>query len=128
MAGCLQGCWGGDNTNIEGHKKKAKEIEDSLGKLLPDPDGKHVVAIVELTYGIAQHSIASGMENKYGKHLDTHAGLPRELRRLGAIDIAMIFETIDMFRAGRWYGSKGNGDVVQQCLEFIEKIEEWASK
>lgn len=100
-AGCLQGCWGGDNTNIEGHKKKAKEIEDSLGKLLPDPDGKHV---------------------------DTHAGLPRELRRLGAIDIAMIFETIDMFRAGRWYGSKGNGDVMQQCLEFIEKIEEWASK
>ena len=30
---------GGDNTNIEGHKKKAKEIEDSLGKLLPELEG-----------------------------------------------------------------------------------------
>lgn len=119
---------GGDNTNIEGHKKKAKEIEDSLCKLLPDPDGKHVVAIVELTYGIAQHLIASGMENKYGKHLDTHVGLPRELRRLGAIDTATIFETTDMFRAGRWYGSKGNGNIVEQCLKFIEKIKNWSSK
>jgi hypothetical protein len=114
--------------NAEGHKKKAEEIETSLNKLLPDPAGIHVVAIVELTYGILQHLVAFGMESKYGKHLDTHVGLPRELRMVGEIDAAVIFETMDMFRAGRWYGSKGNGDIVEQCLDFINKIKEWVSK
>ena len=38
--------------DIDGHKKKADEIENSLNELLPDPNGQHVVAIVELTYGL----------------------------------------------------------------------------
>jgi len=47
--------------NAEGHKLKAGEIKRSLEKLLPDKKGIHVVAIVELTYGILQHLIAYGM-------------------------------------------------------------------
>ena len=35
--------------NVEGHRKKVKELERSLDKLLPDPEGENVVAIVELT-------------------------------------------------------------------------------
>ena len=50
--------------NADGHKRKAQEIENSLQELLPDPDGKHVVAIVELTYGLLQRMIAVGMKNK----------------------------------------------------------------
>lgn len=112
--------------NAEGHKKKAVEIEESVKKLLPDPKGKNVVAIVELTYGILFHLIAYGMERKYSKHLDTHVGLPRELRRLGESSIAESFATLDTFRAGRWYGSKENGDVVKRCLQIIEQVRKWA--
>ena len=108
--------------NVEGHRKKVKELERSLDKLLPDPEGENVVAIVELTYGISLHLIAAGMEKKYGRHLDTHVGLTRELRKLGEVGIAEIFEMLDTFRAGRWYGSKGNGEVVNKCLEFIDNI------
>jgi len=97
--------------NAEGHKKKAEEIKASLNRLLPDPEGKNVVAIVELTYGILLHLIAFGTESKYGKHLDTYVSLPRELRKLEENEVAIIFETLDIFRAGRWYGSRGNGEV-----------------
>ncbi|MEN4018376.1 MAG: hypothetical protein PQ975_00620 [Methanobacterium sp.] len=111
--------------NEEGHKKKAEEIESALNELLPDPEGKYVVAITELTYGILQHLIAYNMETKYGRHLDTHVGLPRELRKAQETEIAEIFETLDSLRVGRWYGSKGNGDVVKKCLELIAKVKEW---
>ena len=60
--------WG--NMNAEGHKKKADELGDSFDKLLPDPEGEHVVAIGELTHGAAIHLIVFGMENKYNKHPD----------------------------------------------------------
>lgn len=112
--------------NAEGHLDKANEIQRSLDKLFPDLKGENVVAVVELTYGVAQHLIAYGMEKKHGLHLDTHVGLPRELRRIGEEDIATIFENLDTFRAGRWYGKKGNGDIVKQCVEFIAKIKKWA--
>ena len=112
--------------NVDGHKKKVAELENSLNELLPDPEGKHVVAVVELTYGILLHMIAIGMETKHGMHSDTHVGLPRELRNVGETNIAEIFGMLDSFRAGKWYGSKGNGQVVRKCLEFIEKVKKWA--
>jgi len=99
--------------NVDGHKKKVKELECSLNGLLPDPEGQHVAAIVELSYGILFHMIAIGMETKHGKHLDTHIGLSRELRKIGETNIAEIFGMMDSFRAGRWYGSKGNGKIVK---------------
>lgn len=111
--------------NIEGHRRKAEELERSLNRLLPDPDGEHVVAIVEITYGILLHLIAAGMERKYGRHLDTHVGLPRELRKLGEVEIAEIFEMLNTFRAGRWYGSKGDGEIVKKCMEFIRMVKRW---
>lgn len=112
--------------NADGHKAKASEIKSSLEELLPDEEGKHVVAIVELSYGILQHLIAYGMEQKYGRHLNSHVGLCKELRNLGEDPIAQIFESIDTLRAGRWYGGKGNGQVVNKCLEYINEIDKWA--
>jgi len=93
--------------------------------LLPDKEGKHVASIVELTYGLLQHLIAYGMEKKYGRHLNTHVGLCRELRELGEDRIAEIFEKMDTFRHGRWYGGKGNGDISNECKKIIGEIEEW---
>ena len=81
--------------NADGHRKKAGEIESSLKELLPDSEGRHVVAVVELTFGILLHWIAFGMEKKFGKHMDTHVGLPRELRRLGERRVAEVFELFD---------------------------------
>ena len=112
--------------NIDGHRKKVKELENSLNELLPDPEGRHVVAIVELTYGILLHMIAIGMETKHERHLDTHVGLPRELRRVGETNIAELFGMLDSFRAGRWYGSKGNGKIVNKCLKIIKQVKKWA--
>jgi hypothetical protein len=111
--------------NAEGHRKKANEIKGSLEKLFPDKEGKHVVAVVELTYGILQHLISYGMEKKYGRHLNTHVGLCKELRTLGEDAIAEIFESIDTLRHGRWYGGKGNGNIVKKCLELIKEVEKW---
>jgi len=111
-----------------GSQNKTEEIERSLNKLLPDGEGNNVVAIVELTYGILLHLIAAGMERKYGKHLDTHVGLPKELRLVGEGEVAETFESINRFRAGRWYGSKGNGEVVKECLESIDKIKKWIER
>ena len=71
--------------DAKGHKEKAEEIKKSLEKLLPDEEGVHVVAVVELSYGILQHLIAYGMEQKYGRHLNTHIGLCKELRELGEV-------------------------------------------
>lgn len=112
--------------DAEGHKDKAEEIKKSLEKLLPDEDGVHVVAVVELSYGILQHLIAYGMEQRYGRHLNTHIGLCKELRELGEVRIAEIFDSMSTFRAGRWYGGKGNGDIIMRCLEYINEVEEWA--
>lgn len=112
----------------EKHLQKAKEIEASLQKLLPDPEGKNVVAVVELTYGICQHLIAAGCEKKFGEHLDTHVGLPKFLRKRGAERIAKIFEDIDEYRMGRWYGGRGNGRVVKDCLSILKEVKKWSKK
>lgn len=109
----------------EGYLNKAKEIKGSMEKLLPDSEGKNIVAIVELSYGIIQHLLAYGLEIKYKQHLDTHVGLPKLLRELEEIKIAEDFERLDTFRQGRWYGSRGNGEVVKECLEIIKRVEGW---
>jgi len=109
----------------EGHLNKAKEIKESMEKLLPDSEGKNVVAIVGLSYGIIQHLVAYGLEIKCRQHLDTHVGLPKFLRELGEVKIAEDFERLDTFRQGRWYGSRGNGEVIKECLEIIKRAEVW---
>ena len=102
-----------------------QDLAARIEKLQPDEEGKHVVAVVELTYGIIQNLIAYEMEKKYGRHLNTHIGLCKELRTLGEDKTAEIFETIDTFRHGRWYGGKGNGNIVKKCLELIKEVESW---
>lgn len=112
----------------EGHLNRAREIQRSLERLLPDPEGENVAAIVELCYGIAQQLIAYGTETKYGVHKETHINVPHLLREHDAPKIAELFEELDRLRAGRWYGSKGNGEVVRQCLEKVAEIEKWATR
>ena len=81
--------------------------------------------MLNLSYGIIQHLVAYGLEMKYKKHLDTHVGLPKLLRELGETKIAEDFERLDTFRQGRWYGSRGNGDVAKECLKIIKRFEVW---
>jgi hypothetical protein len=108
----------------EGHLARANEIKGSVDKLKDDP--VHLVAVVELCYGLAQQYIAYALEMKFGEHKDTHAGLPALLRENGQVEIAESFERLDTLRHGRWYGGKGNGEVLEEALEIIEEIERWA--
>lgn len=110
----------------EDHKRKSEEIKKSLDQLLPDELGEHVVAVVELCYGISQHIIAYGMAKRYGEHKDSHVGLPKALRRHGAHEIAEYFEKLDTYRQGRWYGGKGDGEIVRACLDILNAITKWA--
>ncbi len=111
----------------EEHLERANQLQASLSRLLPDPAGEHVAAITELCYGLAQQLLACGMEARHGLHKDTHAGLPRLLRQYGEDRLATTFERLDQLRAGRWYGGKGNGVVVAECLRLVEEIRQWAS-
>jgi hypothetical protein len=112
--------------NPHGHSAKAKEIRQSLDRLLPDPTGVHVAAITELAFGIAHHLIAVGAASKFGQHLDTHEGIARLLRQNQASEIAEAFERLDQLRVGRWYGGKGDGKAVEECLALLKQIENWS--
>ena len=63
----------------EDHLRKVNEIKASIDILKEDET--HVRAVVELTYGLSQHLIAYGLDNKYGEHRDTHHGTPALLRK-----------------------------------------------
>jgi hypothetical protein len=112
--------------NPQDHLAKAKEIRQSLNRLLPDPGGENVAAITELAFGIAHHLIAAGAEARFGRHFDTHTGVARLLRQNKAIAVMEAFERLDPLRVGRWYGGKGNGKVVEECLKLLEQIERWS--
>jgi len=111
----------------EKHLDRALKIEESLKKLLPDEEGGNVAAVVELTYGIVQHLLAYGCEQKFHEHLNTHVGLTKFLVTERASEMAELFRRLDEFRAGRWYGGQGNGDIVKECLKTIKEVKKWNS-
>ena len=106
------------------HLEKAEEIKGSIEELLKDDD-KHVSSIVELAFGLMHHLIAYGLEKKYGEHRDVHYGIPALLREKDDDSIAVLFERLTSFRHGRWYGGKGDGEVVREAMRIIEEIERW---
>ncbi|MCK5292099.1 MAG: hypothetical protein KAR39_08820 [Thermoplasmata archaeon] len=106
------------------HLVKAEEIKASIEHLLKD-EKEHVSSIVELAFGMIHHLIAYGMDTKYGEHKDVHYGIPALLRSKNDDSIAMLFERLDTLRHGRWYGGKGDGEVVEETLKIIEQIESW---
>lgn len=112
----------------EKHLQKAKQVEESLNKLLPDPEGKNVAAVVELSYGIAQHLIAAECEKRFEEHKDTHVGLSNFLKQRQQDEIADLFNQLDRYRAGRWYGGRTNGKVVKDCLNILKQIKLWTNK
>ncbi|MCK4367187.1 MAG: hypothetical protein KAW84_04510 [Thermoplasmata archaeon] len=109
------------------HLGKAEEIRQSIEELLRDGD-RHVSSIVELAFGLMHHLIAYGLENKYGEHRDVHYGIPALLRKKDEDSIAVLFERLTSLRHGRWYGGKGNGEVVREAMKIIGKIERWCKE
>ena len=108
----------------EAHLDKAQKIKKSIELLRGDDE--NVEAVVEICYGLAHHLIAYGLERKFGEHKDTHQGVPSLLRQHGQNDIAILFERLDTLRMGRWYGGKGNGEVLEESLKIVSEIEQWA--
>lgn len=114
--------------NADGHLRKATEMQDTIQFLTSDPQKeRHVAAIVETVYGAAQHLVAYALQTRHGSHLDTHAGMIRLLREQGYGEIADLFGELDTLRMGRWYGGKGNGQVIARCQTILAQIHEWAS-
>lgn len=109
----------------EQHYKRAKEIMESIRILAEEDADRHVATIVEQSYGVAHHLIAYGMEKKYGIHNDIHAGVSMLLREHGEHEIGEMFDRLGSLRQGRWYGGKGNGEIVKECLSIINRVEEW---
>jgi len=109
----------------EQHYKRAKEIMESIRILTEKDAEKHVATIVEQSYGIAHHLIAYGMDKKYGIHKDTHTNVSQLLREYGEDKIAEMFDHLGSLRHGRWYGGKGNGEIVKECLSIINRLAEW---
>ena len=106
------------------HMRKAEEIRASVEELLKDGE-RHVSAIVELAFGLIHHLIAYGLETKHGEHRDAHHGIPALLRGKNEDSIAILFERLDSLRHGRWYGGKGDGEVVKETMKIVEQVERW---
>ncbi len=109
----------------DGHLAKAEEIRASIEELLKDGD-RHVTSIVELAYGLIHHLIAYGLERKHGEHRDAHHGIPALLRGRNEDEIATLFERLDTLRHGRWYGGKGDGEIVEETMKIVDRIEGWS--
>lgn len=115
--------------NADSHLQKARELEGTIEFLMSDPQKeRHLASIVETIYGAAQHWIAYAMQTRHGTHPDTHAGMARLLREYGYLDIANLFGRLDGLRVGRWYGGKGNGEVIAECQNILAQIRQWALK
>lgn len=114
--------------DANGHLEKARAVKGTLETVLQSSTDveRDAPAIVELIYGIAFHLIAYGMELKYGQHRDTHVGLPKFLRQLNEDRIADLFDDLNRYRAGRWYGGRWNGQVVDDSRRILGEIEKWA--
>jgi hypothetical protein len=112
--------------NADGHLRKSEELWHSIEKLLTEPE-EDVVAIVELAFGMCHHLIACGAERRFGRHIDTHAGVSRLLRESGAHEVANAFEQLGTLRQGRFYGGKGDGPTVAKVMEIIETVRRWAT-
>lgn len=113
--------------NADGHLQKAQELAGTIEFLVSDPQtDRHVATIVETIYGAAQHLVAYALQTRHGLHLDTHSGMARLLREQGHGEIADLFGELDGLRMGRWYGGKGNGQVIERCRKILVQIHRWA--
>lgn len=110
----------------EGHLARAEEIERTVQTLMNLDASLHVATIVEGAYGAAQHYIAYGMQRHVGHHVDGHVGLIRALKGAGFASVATLFGQLERMRAGRWYGSQGNGGSAQAAVDIMEEIKRWS--
>ena len=110
--------------NADGHRKKAEELRHAIMKLASEPE-EDVAAIVELAFGMCHHLLASASERRFGRHIDSHAGMSGLLRENGEPVIAAEFDLLGTLRQGRFYGGKGDGTTVRKVLEIMESIGRW---
>lgn len=104
--------------DAEKHLQRAREIDATLAKV--HPDEADVAAVVELAYGAAHQYAAAYLLRQHDDHHDKHQGVARALEQRGRLEAAEAFQRLTVLRAGRWYGGKGNGKVIRECLELLD--------
>ena len=109
----------------EAHRLKAERIEHGLGKLQIDEDPENMI---EIAWGAAIHWIAFGCETKYHQHQNNHTRLGKFLQIFGENAVADWWSNLDTARQRGWYGGEPGSNRVQEALEFLTNIRQWATQ
>ena len=108
----------------DGHLTRAVELVASLDAL--GEGSRHVAAAVELAHGAVHHFCAHRLLRDHDLHHDKHQGIEAALRANGHYDVADEFRELEILRAGRWYGGKGNGSTIKRVRHIVEVFQQWA--
>ncbi|MBI2940834.1 MAG: hypothetical protein HYY04_10395 [Chloroflexi bacterium] len=107
----------------ECHRQALTELRTARARLIVPDD---IRACAELSFGMAFHLLALGVQRRYGAHRENHEGLGRWLRARGHLDVADVWGQLENFRTGRWYGRQGNGDAAMAIDQLLEQLEAWS--
>ena len=103
----------------EGHLLKARREERSTEKLDPEEDAE---LIIEGIYGAAHHYIAYFLQMKHGEHSDKHDQGSFYLGKHGHRGIMSKFQTLESLRTGNFYGTRTDGERVEEARRLLAEI------
>ena len=109
----------------DGHRTRAAELVSSLDAL--GAASQHVAAAVELAHGAVHHFCAYRLLHDHDLHHDKHQSIEAALRAHGHAELADNFRELEILRAGRWYGGKGNGGTIKRVRRIVEVFQQWAT-
>lgn len=107
------------------HEQRALALERDVGSL--EASGGSGASIVELLWGAGFQWIAFGCQRKWGEHKEKHEGLVRYLRDRNANETATLWNALEQFRQGAFYGHQDQAVVIHQAKDLLKRIRAWAT-
>ena len=106
------------------HRQAAEDIELGVQQLQGNPQVARLV--IEGAWGASFHWIAYGCQTKHQKHQESHARLGSFLRHQNEHSAADWWDSLERIRQGGWYGKGTDPTAVQEALDFLDKVRNWA--
>ncbi len=114
---------------VEGHLEAYRQFRESYIRDLERGEAL-IKPIAQNALMLAFHLIEAVLAMD-GQHVNKHQQLPRFLRSTPSTvlteserqELARLYETLEMLRPARVYGSKGNGEALRRIRETVERIE-----